>query len=161
MHILNRLKEFLDQNQVEYEVITHGLVYTAQEVAALQHIPGDELAKVVMLVADDDLLMAVIPGSRKLHLETAQRALATTKLRLATEDEFAARFPECEIGAMPPFGNLYDIKVYADPTLAHDEFIYFNAGNHAQTVKLRYQDFVRLVRPQVVNLVDHKPHRAA
>ena len=161
MHILNRLKEFLEQNHTPYETFTHGLAYTAQEVAALQHISGDELAKVVMLVADDNLMMAVIPGNRKLDLDLCLGSLAVANLRLATEDEFAARFPECEIGAMPPFGNLFDLPVVVDPAVEKDEYIYFNAGNHAQTVHLKYQDFKEMVKPRIARLTGEGSQKAA
>ncbi len=154
MAILNKLKETLDAANVSYETYHHTLAYTAQEIAASQHVSGREIAKVVMLLVDEKLVMAVIPGCCKIHLDTVRSSLGATQVRLATEDEFISRFPGCEIGAMPPFGNLFDLPVYVDPALQKDEYIYFNAGNHVQTVRLRYEDFERLVKPRIVRLVD-------
>lgn len=161
MPILKRLKEKLDEAKIPYEVYTHALAYTAQEVAARQHVSGNELAKVVMIEADEQLVMAVVRGNDKVNLHIVEDSLAARNARLATEDEFIARFPECEIGAMPPFGNLFGLKVYVDPALTKDEYIYFNAGNHVQTVRLKYIDFARLVQPQVVRLVGDRGKFAA
>ena len=152
MAILKRLKEMLDGAKITYEVYNHALAYTAQEIAAKQHVSGNELAKVVMLEADDQLVMGVVRGNDKIGLHIVEESLGARHVRLATEDEFISRFPECEIGAMPPFGNLFGVKVYVDPALAKDEYIYFNAGNHVQTVRLKYKDFALLVQPTVVRL---------
>jgi Ala-tRNA(Pro) deacylase len=152
MPILTKLKAMLDQAKVSYEVYTHPLAYTAEEIAEKQHVPSKELAKVVMLEVDDKLVMGVIPGSLKVHTHTARESLGATTIRLATEAEFTSRFPECEIGAMPPFGNLFDLQVVVDPALEKDEYIYFNAGNHVQTVRMKYKDFATLVKPQIAPL---------
>jgi len=152
MPILKKLKTMLDEAKVSYEVYTHPLAYTAQEIAKKQHVSGKELAKIVMLEVDDKLVMGVLPGSLKVHLNTARASLGASTVRLATEDEFTSRFPECEIGAMPPFGNLFGLNVVVDPALEIDEYIYFNAGNHVQTVRMKYKDFAELVKPQVVPL---------
>jgi len=161
MPILKKLKEALDEAKISYEVYNHALAYTAQEIAAKQHFPGKEMAKVVMLEVDGVLVMGVIPGSRKINLDLVRSSLEAKKARLATEEEFVTRFPDCEIGAMPPFGNLFDLKVVVDPALEMDEHIYFNAGNHVQTVRLRYDDFARMVRPQMARLVEEERQRAA
>lgn len=161
MAILKKLKVVLDEAKVPYEVYNHALAYTAQEIAARQHVSGNELAKVVMIEADDQLVMGVIRGNDKIALHVVEESLNVRHARLATEDEFIARFPECEVGAMPPFGHLFGLNVYVDPALAKDEYIYFNAGNHVQTVRLRYQDFARLVQPQVVRLVGERSKFAA
>ena len=161
MAILKRLKEMLDGAKVPYEVYNHALAYTAQEVAAKQHFSGNEMAKVVMLEVDDKLVMGVIRGNDKISLNEVRDSLGARNVRLATEEEFIARFPECEIGAMPPFGNLYGLKVYVDPSLAQDEYIYFNAGNHVQTVHMKYKDFARLVEPQVAHLAGARSKFAA
>jgi len=161
MPILRKLKEALDQAKISYEVYNHALAYTAQEIAAKQHVSGKEIAKVVMLDVDGALVMGVIPASRKINLGLVKASLGAKTARLATEDEFMARFPDCEIGAMPPFGNLFGLKVYVDPALEQDENIYFNAGNHVQTVRLKYADFARLVEPQVVRLVEERIKKAA
>jgi len=161
MAILKRLKEMLDEAKVPYQVYNHPLAYTAQEIAAKQHVSGNEMAKVVMLETDDRLVMGVVRGNDKISLHAVEDSLGVRNARLATEDEFIARFPQCEIGAMPPFGNLFGVKVYVDPALEKDEYIYFNAGNHVQTVRLKYKDFARLVQPTVVGLVGERSKFAA
>jgi Ala-tRNA(Pro) deacylase len=152
MPILKKLKAMLDEAKVFYEIYTHPLAYTTQEIAEKQHVSGKELAKVVMREVDDNLIMGVLPGSLKVHVNTARANLGASTVRLATEDEFTSRFPECEIGAMPPFGNLFGLSVVVDPALEKDQYIYFNAGNHTQTVRMKYKDFAELVKPQIVPL---------
>jgi Ala-tRNA(Pro) deacylase len=161
MPILRKLKAMLDEAKVPYEVYNHALAYTAQEIAAMQHFSGKEMAKVVMLMVDGNLVMGVIPGSQKVSLHTVTTSLGVKEARLSTEDEFISRFPECEIGAMPPFGNLFGLPVNVDPMLAKDEWIYFNAGNHVQTIHMKYHDFVELVKPRIVSLVGEAKKRAA
>jgi Ala-tRNA(Pro) deacylase len=161
MAIVKKLKELFDEAKVSYEVYNHPLAYTAQEIAERQHFSGNHMAKVVMLKIDGKLVMAVITGNRKIHLPTMRAILGAGDVRLATEDEFFAKFPHCEIGAMPPFGNLYDVPVYVDPAVTHDESIFFNAGNHVQTVRMRYKDFERLVNPAIVRLTEEKRTHAA
>lgn len=161
MAILKKLKAMLDEAKIPYEVYNHALAYTAQEIAARQHVPGNELAKVVMIEADEQLVMGVVRGNDKINLHVVEDSLNVRHARLASEDEFISRFPECEIGAMPPFGNLFGLKVYVDPALAKDEFIYFNAGNHVQTVRLKYQDFARLAQPIMARLVGERSKFAA
>jgi len=160
MPILKRLKEVLDDARIPYEVYNHALAYTAQEIAAKQHFSGNEMAKVVMLVVDDALVMGVLRGNDKMNLNTAKTSLGAHRIRMATEDEFVARFPECEIGAMPPFGNLFGLNVFVDPALEKND-IYFNAGNHVQTVRLRYKDFAVLVKPEIAHLVEVPKKKAA
>jgi Ala-tRNA(Pro) deacylase len=161
MPILTKLKETLDAAKVSYEIFNHPLAYTAQEIAAKQHVPGNEIAKVVMLEVDGTLVMGVIAGSHKISLDMVRASLGARDVRLATEDEFVARFPGCEIGAMPPFGNLFGFSVIVDPALERDKYIYFNAGNHAQTVRLAYKDFAALVKPQIARLVEAHRKKAA
>ena len=161
MPILKRLKELLDGARVSHEVYNHPLAYTAQEIAARQHFSGKEMAKVVMLEVDGRLIMGVIPGSRRINLNTAKASLGAKQVRLATEDEFISRFPECEIGAMPPFGNLFELSVIVDPALEKDEYIYFNAGNHVQTIRIKYSDFAQLVKPQIARLIEERKKTAA
>jgi len=146
---VTKLKEFLDSNHVKYVSIAHSVAYTAQEIASVTHIPGKELAKVVMVKIDGNLVMAVVPASRQVDLDRL-RVLAEGKtVSLAGEKEFKDRFPDCETGAMPPFGELYGIPVYVDSSLAEDEDIAFNAGTHRELIRLSYQDFVRLAAPAV------------
>ena len=150
--VLRKLKEFLDANRVPYEVRSHRTAYTAQEIAAEEHIPGREMAKVVMLRDGRDYLMAVLPAPYHVGLDRLRRATRRPGLRLASEAEFARIFPECDPGAMPPFGNLYGMSVWVDEELARDDEIAFNAGNHAETVHMKYGDFARLVHPTVATL---------
>ncbi|HYA30506.1 MAG TPA: YbaK/EbsC family protein [Acidobacteriota bacterium] len=161
MAILKKLKALLDEAKVPYEVYNHALAYTAQEIAAKQHFPGDEMAKVVMIWADKEMVMGVIRGNDKISLNLVRDSLGTRNARLATEDEFTSRFPDCEIGAMPPFGNVFGIKVFVDPALEKDPYIYFNAGNHVQTVRLKFNDFTALVKPQIVQLAEARKKWAA
>jgi Ala-tRNA(Pro) deacylase len=161
MPILKKLKELFEQAQVPYEVFNHALAYTAQEIAAKQHVSGNEIAKVVMLEVDGSLVMAVIAGNHKISLDEVRAGLGAGHVRLATEDEFMSRFPGCEIGAMPPFGHLFGLKTLVDAALAKDEHIYFNAGNHVQTVRLRYKDFVALAKPLTMPLVAVPKKKAA
>ena len=152
MPILTKLREFLDRNKVIYEVASHRQAFTAQEVAQAQHTPGRELAKVVMLRSGAEFIMAVLPAPYRIDLGLAKTALGKADLQLASEQEFAGLFPKCEAGAMPPFGNLYNLSVYVDRSLTRDEEIVFNAGTHTQTVKMKYADFARLVQPKVVSI---------
>jgi Ala-tRNA(Pro) deacylase len=151
MPILTKLKDFLEANQVAYEVHSHRRAFTAQEVAAAEHVRGREVAKVVMLRAGDEYLMAVLPAPCLVDVERLGEATGKQDLRLATEAEFAGLFPGCEPGAMPPFGNLYGLAVWVDSSLTQDEEICFNAGNHEQTVHVAYADFARLVQPKIAS----------
>ena len=145
-----KLKKFLDDNDVRYVTIQHSKAYTAQDVAATSHISGKEIAKTVMVRLGGKMAMAVVPASRMVDLEHLREITGATSAELATESEFKDRFPECEVGAMPPFGNLYDLDVYADESLREDEEIAFNAGTHTELVRLAYADFERLVKPKVM-----------
>lgn len=147
-----KLKRFLDENHVRYVSIQHSPAYTAQETAASAHIPGQELAKTVIVQIDGTMAMAVLPSTTMLNLETLRQTAGAQAVALASEEEFKSTFPDCEIGAMPPFGNLYGLKVYADKSLAEDEQIAFNAGSHAELIQLAYRDFERLVGPEVADL---------
>jgi len=146
-----KLKEFLDNQGITYVTVGHSPAYTAQEVAESAHIPGREMAKTVMITIDGDLAMAVLPANRKVVLQDLRDITGTHDVKFASEADFKARFPDCEPGAMPPFGNLYDMDVYVAPTLAEDEEIAFNAGTHTEVIKMAYRDFERLVRPRVVS----------
>jgi Ala-tRNA(Pro) deacylase len=146
------LTEFLESQHVEYVNITHEPAYTAQEIAALAHIPGKELAKTVMVKIDGDLAMAVLPADRKLSLEDLRRASGMSEVQFAREEDFRDRFPDCEPGAMPPFGNLYGMDVYMDDTLLEDKEIAFNAGTHTELTRMAFKDFERLVHPKVAHL---------
>ena len=144
------LREFLDYHLVKYVVITHSRAFTMQEVAAATHIPGKELAKTVIVEIDGKLAMAVLAASQKVDLEQLREALGAERVALAREVAFRDRFPECDLGAMPPFGNLYDMDVYVADSLTEDEGIAFNAGSHTELVRMAYRDFERLVQPKVM-----------
>ncbi|NIM65392.1 MAG: deacylase [Candidatus Latescibacteria bacterium] len=150
-----KLKDFLNKNKVEYISITHSPAYTAQKIAASAHIPGKELAKTVMVKIDGTMAMTVLPASYKVDFDLLKKAAGAKKIELASEREFKDMFPGCEIGAMPPFGNLYGMEVYVAKSLAEDEEIAFNAGTHTELIKLAYKDFERLVKPKVVQFSAH------
>lgn len=147
---VTKLKEYLDKNNVHYEIISHATVYTAQEIAASAHISGREMAKTVMLRIDGKMTMAVLPASYKIDFDLLKEATGANTVELANEHEFKDMFPGCTIGAMPPFGNLYGLDVLAARKLAEDEEIAFNAGSHSELMKLKYSDFERLVKPKVI-----------
>lgn len=147
---LSNLREFLDRNQIQYLVISHSVAYTAQGIAALTHIKGKELAKTVMVLVDGRLAMAVVPASVRVDLHRLKKYLGAETVELATEQEFRDRFPDCETGSMPPFGNLYGMDVFADESLAEDKEISFNAGTHRELVRMRFEDFERLAKPFVI-----------
>lgn len=144
-----KLKRFLDEQGIAYQCIEHYPAYTAQETAAEAHIPGREVAKTVMVTLDGELAMVVLPANRMLSLELLERATGARTAEVASEVEFESRFPDCEPGAMPPFGNLYGLRVFVDESLAADEHIAFNAGTHRELVQMGYADFARLVTPTV------------
>ena len=149
---MNRLKLYLDDHMVKYVTITHSLAYTAQEIAESAHIQGRELAKTVVVDIDGKMAMAILPASEKASLSLLKKAAGASEVRLAREDEFRDKFPGCELGAMPPFGNLYGMEVFVAETLAADKEIAFNAGSHTELVKMAYTDFERLVQPKVAKL---------
>ncbi len=142
-----RLKDFLDKEHVKYVTIAHSPAYTAQEIAALTHTPGKELAKTVIVKVDDKLAMVVLPASEKVRLDLLQKTLGTENVDLANEDEFKGAFPDCETGAMPPFGNLYGMNVFVAQALREDDEIAFNAGSHDELIRLPYAEYERLVHP--------------
>ncbi len=149
------LEKYLKDNGVSFEEMVHAEVYTAQEVAAAQHVSGQALAKVVMVNADGETVMLVLPASYRVDFEKLKSVLEKKDIRLAKEEEFQDVFPDCEVGAMPPFGNLYNIPVYVDDTLAGDPEIVFQAGTHVHTIKIKYADYERLVKPKVAGFAVH------
>ena len=142
-----KLKAFLDNHGVKYVSVNHSTAFTAQEAAASAHIPGKELAKTVIVKLDGKLAMAVLPASYHVDLVRLAEATGSTIAEIATEEEFSALFPDCDTGAMPPFGNLYDMDVYVSESLAEDEEIAFAAGSHRELIRMSYADFDRLVEP--------------
>jgi len=145
-----KLRQYLDQQHVKYVTIKHSKAYTAQEIAQSAHVPPGELAKTVMVKAAGEMAMVVVPASVQVSLEHLQRAMGSPDVTLAEEWEFKDKFPDCEIGAMPPFGNLYGLQVFVTEALRKDEKIAFNAGSHTELFQLAYSDFERLVEPIVV-----------
>ena len=149
MDVLSKLKQYLEQHDTPFEVILHEEVYTAQELAQTLHTPGKELIKVVLIKDDGGYCLAALSASRKIDLQTLKTLIGATSISLASEEECSKLFPEAEIGAMPPFGNLYSIAVFADAALTADETITFNAGTHYEAIHMKYRDFERLVRPRI------------
>jgi Ala-tRNA(Pro) deacylase len=147
-----KLRQFLDSNGIKYVTISHSRAFTAQEIAASAHVPGKELAKTVIVKLDGEMAMVVLPASYKIDFDLLREVTDAKDIALATEREFKDAFPGCDVGAMPPFGNLYDIPVFVAETLAEDEEIAFNACSHTELVKLAYADFERFVRPKVVRI---------
>lgn len=147
---VKKLKEYLDSQGIEYVSINHSLAYTAQRIAAAAHISGKDIAKTVVLKVDGKMMMAILPASCKINIDLLKSALNVKTVEIATEKEFKDLFPECEVGAMPPFGNLYNMDVYVAEKLTHDEEIAFNAGSHRELIKLAYKDYERLVKPNII-----------
>ena len=144
---VERLKEYLNKENVRYVTIQHSKAYTAYEIAESAHIPKQELAKTVMLDVDGEMAMMIIPASARVDLERLKEVIGSEDVELAPEGKFKDEFPDCEVGAMPPFGNLYGMKVFVSQALSEDDEIAFNAGSHTELIRLAYQDFERLVRP--------------
>ena len=156
-----KLKEFLDSQGVTYVTIPHPQAITAQEIAASAHIPGREMAKTVMVLVDGRMAMAVLPAYSRLDLEALREAAGAEKVEIAGEEEFKELFPDCEPGAMPPFGNLYGMHVFLAESLAEDDEIAFNAGTHTELIRIPYADFARLVHPKIAKLAPDDQRRAA
>ena len=144
----SKLRRFLDEQGVRYVMIGHSPAFTAQEIAASAHVPGKLLAKTVMIRLDGELALAVLPASERIDFRVLQNATGARRVELASEQEFRGRFPDCEVGTMPPFGNLYGMHTYVSEELAEDEEIAFNAGAHTELIRLSYRDYERIVRPR-------------
>lgn len=147
---VKKLKEFLDSQKVKYICITHSPAFTSQEIAASAHISGKQLAKTVIAKVDDKMAMVVVPANEHVNFSALKKTAGVANADLASESEFKGKFPECEVGAMPPFGNLYDMPVYVAGDLAKQEHITFNAGSHSELLQMSYGDFSRLVGPKVI-----------
>ena len=152
---LSKLRDFLDARNIKYLVISHSLAYTAQGIAALTHVSGKKLAKTVIVKIDGILAMAVVPASQHVDLDRLRSLTGALNVEIASEREFKDAFPDCETGAMPPFGNLYDMAVYADASLAENEEITFSAGTHRELVRMSWNDMAWLVNPMVAELTHH------
>src|SRR6185295_6309356 len=147
---ITTLKKYLDAERIQYIVISHSPAFTAQQIAASAHVKGRELAKTVMVKIDGHLAMAVLPASQKVDLERLRETAGADQVELASEREFRDYFPDCDLGAMPPFGNLYGLEVYVADGLTEDDEIAFNAGSFTELVRMSYGDFERLVQPTVL-----------
>ena len=147
---VRKMKDFLDHHGVRYLCTSHSKAYTAQEVARLSHVSGQAMAKTVIVDADGRMVMAVLPARYKVDLNRLRNVIGAQHVELAPESRFKKLFPECEPGAMPPFGNLYGLEVFVDAALAEDEIIAFNSGTHTEVMRLLYKDYERLVQPKVL-----------
>jgi len=146
---VTKLKQFLDNQNIKYFTIYHPRAYTTQEIAASVHISGKEVAKTVVIKIDNRMAMAVLPASNRIDFDLLKELAGATRIELASEQEFKDMFPGCEVGAMPPFGNLFGLEVFVAERLTEDEEIAFNAGSHAELIKIAYRDFERSVKPIV------------
>jgi Ala-tRNA(Pro) deacylase len=148
----NRLQKMLDDQHIKHEWIKHSPAFTAQEIAQTTHIPGKDLAKTVIVKMNDGkLAMIVLSANDKINFKHLLKSLGNNKIELASEREFKGQFPDCEVGAMPPFGNLWNMEVYVDEKLTHDKDIAFNAGSHTELLRMKYQDFEKLVHPHIID----------
>jgi Ala-tRNA(Pro) deacylase len=145
-----KLKKFLDENKVQYVTITHSQAFTAQQVAASAHIKGKEMAKTVIIKFNEKLAMAVLPATYHVDYHLLKEVTGNENVILAHESEFREIFDDCELGAMPPFGNLYGMDVYVAQSLTADEEIVFNAGTHSELIRMKYSDFAKLVKPKIL-----------
>jgi Ala-tRNA(Pro) deacylase len=155
MDCKEKLAKYFRENSVKYTAVTHPTAYTAQEVAAVEHVPGRQFAKVAMVNADGKMVMLVLPASHRIDFPKLKAALEVKDARLAKEAEFENLFPDCDTGAMPPFGNFYNVPLYADKSLTADPEIVFNAGTHRDTLRVQYADYARLAQPQVIEFAAH------
>jgi Ala-tRNA(Pro) deacylase len=152
MPLMEKLRAFLEQNHAEYTHTVHSLAYTAREVAAAEHLPAREVAKIVVVHADNGYHMFILPANRMVDFQEIRDMLGFSHARMVPETELNRLFPDCELGAMPPFGNLYGMPVYLDSGLAAEETLTFNAGTHRDVVHMRTSEFQKLVRPTLVSL---------
>ncbi len=147
-----KLRSVLEANHLAFTQTTHTAAFTAREVASVEHLPAREVAKTVVLFGDGGFHMIVIPANRLVDFQEVRLALGLSHVRLATEEELSKLFPDCELGAMPPVGSIYDMPVYLDASLAAEPEIVFNAGTHREAIHMQTADYRRLVSPTVVSL---------
>ena len=154
MNAVDRLCSYLDERRVTYHRRTHPLAFSAHEISELERLQPHRVAKVVIASAAGSLVMLVLPAPCRVDLRRVAALLETDEARLAHEEEFTPRFPDCDPGAMPPFGNLYGMQVYVDEALANEANITFQAGTHTETLTIDFGDFERLVEPVVASFAD-------
>lgn len=147
---MKKLIDFLNKNKIRYVTIKHSPAYTSQEIAEMAHISAKEIAKTVIVKVDDELVMVVLPAHLKVNFNQLKDLTKAKKVELANEVDFQDRFPDCELGAMPPFGNLFKMAVYVLYDLTKDKEIAFNAGTHSELIKMAYKNFETLVHPKVI-----------
>jgi Ala-tRNA(Pro) deacylase len=155
MPISKKLRDFLTKNKISFEAMQHSVAYTAQEIAQAQHVPGNETIKSVIVKVDGKCVMCVLPATYKIDLEKLKKVLNGKTLQLAGEEDLSKLFPDYELGAEPPFGNLYGLDVYVDSSLQNNETVVFNAGTHTDTVRLAFSDFTKLAKPQFADIGKH------
>ena len=153
--LASRLCTFLETNHTPYAIQTHSLAFTAQGIAALTHTPGREMVKTVIVRAGGRYVMAVLPASEHIEFEALAHAIGASEAQIADEHEFGGLFPDCEVGAMPPFGNLYGLPVFMDEDLTTNREIAFNAGSHREIMRVPLGDYLKLVRPTIVAFARH------
>ena len=147
---ITKIKTFLDEKNIKYVMVKHSKAYTTQELAAAVHVSGYQIAKTVIIKVDGQLCMAVLPAAFQIDFAILKEVTGGKEVKLATEEEFKDMFPDCEVGAMPPFGNLYDMPVYVAEKLGYESIITFNAGTHTDLIQIAYDDFESLVKPKTV-----------
>ncbi len=152
MPVNEKIREHLAEQKVDFETQDHHIAFTSQEVAASEHVSGKAFAKVVIAFADGEMAMLVLPAIHQVDLQKAAESIGASSVRLAEEREFSGRFPDCELGAMPPLGRLYDVPVYVDPALAAQDRIVFQGGTHATTIAMQYEDFERVAEPVLADM---------
>jgi Ala-tRNA(Pro) deacylase len=157
MYPRNFVTKLLNLRKIPYEHHVHPTTFTAQQVAEAERIPGTVVAKTVIVKADNKFVMAVLPASAKVNFPALRAMVGSNELRLAKEAEFDGLFPDSELGAMPPFGNLYGLPVYADESLARDRAILFNAGTHHDAIRMSYRDFTQLAEPTICSFAATRP----
>jgi Ala-tRNA(Pro) deacylase len=155
MTVVHKLKAYLDRENIDYQILEHSLAYTAMEIAGSQHVPGRQVVKSVIVKAENKFIMCILPAIHYIDLYKLQDILKTKEISLASEQEISKLFPEFEMGAEPPFGNLYNLPIYADKALEVDEGIVFNAGTHTDMIKMKWSDYARLAKPILADLGIH------
>ena len=150
-----KVTEFLDKASVNYEITDHKPVFTAQRMAAVEHEQGKFVAKPVIVKVDNKFIMCVLAACYKIDLSALKKQLGAKKVRLATEDEIGKIFTDCELGAEPPFGSLYDLETIMDKALEKDDYILFQAGTHQKAIRMAMKDYINLVKPEVMQFSYH------
>lgn len=156
MAIAQKVKDYLDEKNVNYQILQHARTYTAMETAGAQHVPGKQLVKSVIVKADDKFIMCILSSNHLINFDKLKKLIHAQDVYLATEEEVEALFPEFEIGAEPPFGDLFGLDVYIDRAVSENDEIVFNAGTHTDAVKIRYLDLVRLTNSKEGNFGEHQ-----